>query len=138
MRHVADRGVVRQQRREGDHLLAIDVLVVDAAHAVAEVLELPHEIPGGLAAQLGGVQVPISLGLGAVAGRARREQRLTGSDVARHLARALSNVGCCDNQASKSACSSTITRPRMAKWADPQSCSHRASNCPVRVGVSQK
>src|SRR6185295_2857705 len=73
---VADRGIVGEHRRERDHLFAILVVLVRAAYAVLEAVQLPRQIPTALAGELRRAELLVALSILAVTGSARREQRL--------------------------------------------------------------
>src|SRR4051812_14050778 len=66
---VGDGFVVRQRRDHRAHLRSVDVALVGAAYAGAEVLELLHEVPVRTRGQGWRVQRLTAFALGAMAGR---------------------------------------------------------------------
>src|SRR5688572_10226239 len=74
--------VVGEHRCERDHLLAVRVVLVRAAYALFEALQLPRHVPAVLAGQLRRTELLVALALFAMTCSARREQRLARLRVA--------------------------------------------------------
>src|SRR5206468_2231877 len=77
----------------GRHHLAEHVLLVRAAGALLEVLQLARQVPGPLAAQFGSVHRQVALAIGAVAGSAHGIGGLSGRDVSGRAALRLGKGG---------------------------------------------